>query len=315
MADFKAVTASHHPPAGEPHEPIHRQLCGAATAGAAPFRPRRGRLRNPVADPGRLHPPSARGPRPARRGADRHRQDGRLRAAAAGLSRHRRQDAPGPGADADARTGDPGGRGLPEIRPPSAGLPRAADLRRPEHGDPVARAVARGACHRRHAGARHGPPRKEKPETRRPAHAGARRGRRDAAHGLHRRRRVDSRAHAGDAPDRAVLGDHARPDPPHRPALPARAAAGEDSFCHDHGRDDQAEILAGARRRQTRGADAHARGRGRLRRRNRLRAHQDRDRRTGRQARGAWLRSGGAQRRHDAGPARAGDRAPQVRLA
>ena len=56
-------------------------------------------------------------------------------------------------------------------------------------------------------------------------HAGARRGRRDAAHGLHRRRRADPAAHAADAPDRAVLGHHAGRDQPHRQDLPARSAS------------------------------------------------------------------------------------------
>ena len=73
--------------------------------------------------------------------------------------RRRARQAAGAGAGADARTGDPGRRGLPKLRPPPAGLPRAADLRRPELHHPAEAAEARRARHRRHPGPRHGSPR------------------------------------------------------------------------------------------------------------------------------------------------------------
>ena len=51
----------------------------------------------------------------------------------------------GAGADADARTGDPGRRGAAKLRPQSARLPCAADLRRPELHPSSCKQLARGA--------------------------------------------------------------------------------------------------------------------------------------------------------------------------
>ena len=182
----------------------HPRACPAIAQGA-----RRRRLRDALTDPGGLHPRAAGRPRPARRGPDRHRQDRRLRPAAATEDRPQARRAAGPDPDADARAGDPGRRGLAEVRPPHARLPCAADLRWAKHGGAVARPLTRHPCHRRHSRPRHGPPGTQEPGAQQPAHAGAGRSRRNAAHGLHRRRQVDPRTHPGRAPDRAVLGHHA----------------------------------------------------------------------------------------------------------
>src|SRR3546814_2157103 len=69
--------------------------------------------------------------RRARPGADGHRQDRRLRAADPGTGRSAAGQAAGAGAGADPRAGDPGGRGVPEVRRADAGVLGAADLRRP----------------------------------------------------------------------------------------------------------------------------------------------------------------------------------------
>ncbi len=127
--------------------------------------------------------------------------------------------------------------------------------------------------------------------------AGSRRGRRDAAHGLHRRRRVDSRAPAGEAPDRAVLRHDAGADPARRAEVPGRPARGQDQVGNDDGRGDPPGLLAGQRHAQARRADPHPRSRGGIRRRADLCAHQDGDRRTRRQAGRARLRGRGAERR------------------
>jgi hypothetical protein len=181
-------------------------------------------------------PHPARRPRPPRRGPDRHRQDRRLRAARPrdrSFDLAKRQPA-GSDPGAHARTRHPGRRSLPEVRQAHARLPRAADLRRPEHGRPAAPAVARRPRHRRHPRPRHGPPRAQEPQPRQPHDPGARRSRRNAAHGLHRRRRMDPRAHAGGTPDRAVLGHHAGRHPPRRPPLPARPEGNQDQVGHGH---------------------------------------------------------------------------------
>ncbi len=272
-------------------------------------------LRDPLADPGRVHPATACRPRHPWRGADRHRQDRRLRAADAGQARPRRHPPAGAGAHPHARARDPGRRGLRQVRPPPEELPRAADLRRPEHGGAAAPALARRPGDRRHPGPGHGPPRAREPQARRAQGDRARRGRRDAAHGLHRRRRVDPRAHPGRAPDRAVLGHHAERDPRRRPPPPAQPAGNQDPRRHLDRGQDQPALLAGARGGQARRAHPHPRRRGELRRRDRVRAHQDRHRGTRRQARRARLRRRRAQRRHEPGPARARDRAAQERRA
>ena len=136
---------------------------------------------SPVADPGRDHSAAAGRPRRARPGADRHRQDRRLRAAdpvAAGS--HARQAA-GAGAGAHARAGDPGRRGLPALRRAHARFPRAADLRRPGLRPAAARPAPRRACGGGHARARDRSPEEEHAGPVRAALPGAGRGRRDAA--------------------------------------------------------------------------------------------------------------------------------------
>ena len=84
-------------------------------------------------------------------GADRHRQDGGVRAAHPLEDRPRAARAAGAGARAHARARDPGRRGLPEIRREDARLPRAAHLRRPELHAAAQGPQARRARHRRHA--------------------------------------------------------------------------------------------------------------------------------------------------------------------
>ena len=90
------------------------------------------------------------------------------------------------------------------------------------YGPQLRRAQARRARRRRHARPRHRPSRTAArwtcPQLTLP---GARRSRRDAAHGLHRRRRSRAQEDAAAAPGRAVLGDDAVADPPHRADLPA----------------------------------------------------------------------------------------------
>ena len=85
------------------------------------------------------------GTRRDRPGPDRHRQDRRVRPAPAQQARPVQDQAAGAGAGADPRTGDPGRRGLPELRRAHARLPRAADLRRPELR-PAAAAPCAAAC-------------------------------------------------------------------------------------------------------------------------------------------------------------------------
>ena len=96
------------------------------------------------------------------------------------------------------------------------GIPRTAGLRRSGLRGATAATEARRARHRRHAGPPDGSHAPRHAETRRVENRRARRSRRNAAHGLHRRRRVDSRADTGRASDRALLRDDAYGDPAHR---------------------------------------------------------------------------------------------------
>jgi hypothetical protein len=102
-------------------------------------------LRGADADPARGDPAAARGPRPARPGGHRHRQDGRVRAADAPAARPPRaaaRAARGARPRAHARARDAGVRGDPPLRP-RARRPRAAGLRRPADRA-AARALERG---------------------------------------------------------------------------------------------------------------------------------------------------------------------------
>ena len=141
-----------------------------------------------------------------------------------------------------------------------------------------------------------------------------RRGRRDAADGLHRGRREhlgrDARAEAGGALLRDVAGSHSQG----RRAPPQRSRRGEDQDEDGHGRGRRPAVRRGARLRQARGADAHPRGRG-FRRDADLRPHAPGDGGAQREARSARARQRGAERRDDAGAARTHDRTAEERQA
>jgi ATP-dependent RNA helicase DeaD len=101
----------------------------------------------------------------------------------------------------------PGRRGLPALRHPPARLPRPADLRRPELRPAAQRAQPRRPRRRRHPRPHDRPHRARLPRPLAGPLPRPRRGRRDAAHGLPRRRRDDPPQDPADPPDRAVLGD------------------------------------------------------------------------------------------------------------
>ncbi len=179
---------------------------------------------SPSPDPGRDHPAAAGRPRRARPGADRHRQDRRVRAAGPGAASIPTQtQAAGAGAGADARTGDPGRRGLPELRHTTC--PASTCCR-----STAARATAR-SCRRCKRGVhvvvgtpgpRDRPPRARLAGPVRSCACLVL----DEADEMLRMGFIDDveavlKKTPGDAPGRAVLGDHAGADPAHRPDLPA----------------------------------------------------------------------------------------------
>ena len=182
-------------------------------------------LRGTDTDPARDDPAADRRQRPARTGRDRHRQDRRLRAAGARTDRRLRSP-PSPVALILVPTRELAvqvseaifkyGRRLgAKVVPIYGGQPISP---------PAAAARSRRAHRRRHArDARSttsvaGRCRSTTIRGRR-----ARRGRRDARHGLRRRHRVDPRRHAERPPDGAVLGDAAAAHQLDRQALPARS--------------------------------------------------------------------------------------------
>ena len=117
----------------------------------------------------------------------------------------------GPRAGADARAGDAGGRGHPQVRPRRPPQRRPAVRRRVDAAaDPLAR--ARRQRRRRHAGARarSHPPQDARP--RQAAGARPRRSGRDARHGLRGGPRRDPRGDAEGSADGAVLRDDAGAD-------------------------------------------------------------------------------------------------------
>ncbi len=242
--------------------------------------PGRRRLRVAFAHPGRDHPPPAGRQGRAGPGPDRHRQDRRLRPAPAGKAGPGGELAPGPGAVPHPRTGHPGRRGLPEVRRPPARLPGAADLRRPGLWPAAAGPAPRRARRGRHPRPHHRPPRQGLARPLAPAHPGAGRSRRNAAHGLHRRRRGHPQEDAGRAPDGAVLGDHAARHPPHRPDLPQGTGRSNDRGQDPHRRQHPPAQLGSQRHAQARRAYPHPRSRT-LRRHDRFRPHQAGHRRTG----------------------------------
>ena len=103
------------------------------------------------------------------------------------------------------------------------GRARAARLRRPGLRRPAVGAAPRRPRRRRHPGPDHGPPGEGHARPLRAEVPGARRGRRDAQHGLRRRRRDDPRGHPG-RPSRSRCSP--------RPCRP-RSAGSRSSYLHD----------------------------------------------------------------------------------
>ena len=107
--------------APEAHRDHDHHFPRSRAVAADPQGARRGRLCHPDPDPGAVDPAAARGTRHARHGADRHRQDRRLRAPAAPPARRQppprpqgRHPHPSPRTDARARVADR--RGVRELR-------------------------------------------------------------------------------------------------------------------------------------------------------------------------------------------------------
>ena len=237
----------------------------------------------PVAHPGRDDPHPAHRSRRRRPGPDGHRQDGGVRTADPLAARPPAEEAAGAGPRADPRAGAPGVRGVREVRRPRAGRARAPGLRRPGVRRAAQRLAPRRARHRRHARPDHGPPREGHSRPDRAAVPRARRGRRDAEHGLRRRRRDDPGRHARRQERRAVLGHHAGPDPADLEEVPPRPRRGHRQEQDDDGSQRHAPLPDGVLPAEGRRPHAHPRG-GELRGDDRLRPHQERDRDAGREA-------------------------------
>ena len=133
---------------------------------------------------------------------------------------------PGAGADADARARDPVAEALPT--PSTCPEPASARVRWPADRFAAAAPAAWRAGRGRHA--RPGPCAARHAPLRPLAHGGARRGRRDVAHGLHRGRRVDSFAGspASAGADGVVLGTMRARSASHRRAAPATTGGARD---------------------------------------------------------------------------------------
>ena len=133
---------------------------------------------------------------------------------------------------------------------------------------------------------------------------GARRGRRDAHHGLRRRRRPHLGRHPGIQTGRPVLGDHAAGDPQAHHQVPARSARSHVQSENRHRGEHFAALHPGRRSAQDGRADPGPRS-GAVRGDDRLRAHQAGDRGGRRKAACPRVFRGRHQRRHPAGAARA----------
>ena len=235
----------------------------------------RRRLRVALADPGRDHPAAAGGPRRGRPGADRHRQDRRVRAADPVPDRPEAEDAAGAGAGARPaswRSRSPRrSSGTPRTCPAStccrstaarATASQLSALRRGVHvvvGTPgrVIDHLEKGTL--------------DLSQLKLP---GARRGRRDAPDGLRRGRRDDPRRHPGRQAGRAVLGDHAAADPADREEVPAPTPSRSPSRPRPRpSANIRQRYLVGQRPAEARRAHPHPRGR-ELRGDDRVRAHQ-----------------------------------------
>ena len=129
-------------------------------------------------------------PAPARPRRSRCRSSSASRSAQAGPNIDER-----PRRRADPRARDAGRRGVPRLRQVARRAGRAR-LRRPADRAATARPAPRRRCRRRDAGSRGRPPQARQPELRRGAHRRARRGGRDARHGLRRGPRHDPVGHA-----------------------------------------------------------------------------------------------------------------------
>lgn len=189
---------------------------------------RRRRLRRAFAYPGSIDSADPRRPRHDRPGADRYRQDRRVRPAAAVAHRPEPSRAADAGAGADPRAGPAGRHRLRNLFQAIAGRRRGRRLRRRAHG-----AAAEGPAPGRTDPRRYPRPPVRPPAPRREAAGhrpapGARRSRRDAQARLHGRPGSDLRGASRIAPDRALLGDPAGVHPWHRRAPPEAAQARQD---------------------------------------------------------------------------------------
>ncbi len=204
------------------------------------------------------------GSRRPRQGADRLRQDARLRRAARRAARGDRRTRRGARPRADARARQPGDRGADRGRP-RAGALRGRGLRRCRDRAPE-QAGAPRAHPGRHARPSRGPDRARRRAARPRPRARARRGRPHARHGLPPGRRPHRGPDAQGSPDALPVG-HARGrgrahrDGLHARRAPARAEAGRGSPdrapLHRGGARGEAGVAgAGAGRR---GARPHAR--------------------------------------------------------
>ena len=195
-----------------------------------PARARGARLHRADADPGAGDPGAARRPGRDRPGADGHRQDRRLRTAAAAVPRSGLAGDAGDRADADSRALHPGDPGAARLRRAPRHRDRRRLRRRPDRDPAVAAAQGRPR-RRRHRRADDGPDLAPLAG----AHLGPlrrpRRGRRDARPRLHRGRREDPADVSVGAPDGAVLGDDAGAD--RAPRRGAHVRPGDDL---DHAR-------------------------------------------------------------------------------
>ena len=194
-----------------------------------PFAPRRGAVRARLCHahprPGRSARARGGGAGPDRLGPDRLGQDGGVRPGdgAAAARRRRRRGLRARAAGADHR---------PDPRARAPGQPRARLALRPGRGpdrdlrrrngrfEGAAGAPARHPYRRRHSGPASRPSRARARSTCRSCASRARRGGRDARHGLSRGSRGNTRCDPAGAADPALLGDHAAADRRPGQALP-----------------------------------------------------------------------------------------------
>ena len=134
----------------------------------------------------------------------------------------------------DPRAGHPDRQLLRHLRQARQSVHGPAH-RRGRHGRAVAAARARRRCADRDPGSPFGPVRARQGAARRRHDPGDRRGRSDARHGLHARRRADREPGQPQPADPDVLGDHAAGDSPPGGCLPHRPAGGPGDAAGDHG--------------------------------------------------------------------------------